>query len=297
MKPATALKKYLLFCEAENLSESVIKDKKRHLEPFCLCQKKHIEKITYNDIIIYLNSLNYSEIKNCKIKIDIRAFFKFLFSHGYCSLNYELIKFKSAHCAIGNALTEEEFNLMDNKCHELLKGYHLHRKYVRWHALHHILWETGLRAIEMTRMDKWDNETKEFSVITAKTGRLRVGYFNFDLKPYLKYYKPKQYLFGISKRSLQNMVQVLSSVLNRRITAHSYRRGYITRLINNGANITDVACLAGHIKIESTYGYWRASHLKDVYNTHIQTPKTFEMTSNIGIRTKYRIKLQITKNK
>lgn len=296
MQIRDAINKYIVSCESEGIGEKTIEDKQRHLGLFCSTINKEIENITLEDIYNFVNNTPFSDIRKWRIKIDLRAFFRFLNEHHYSNLTYTLIKNKEPELGIRPSVTEEEFKLMDKYLHTVKDNNEI---YLKWHTIFHFLYETGVRRSELCNIKEWDNENKTFFVVTAKTYKKRQGFYLTDLSPYLNRFKPKKVLFSISKREVSEMIHriVKRSGVTRNISPHSFRHAFCTRLLTNGCPIQQTALLAGHQKVSTTMRYYHESNLKNAYESFINAPKTIEIRSSVGIKTKYSVKLQITKNK
>ena len=292
-----AIKKYLLVCKSDGLLPKTISDKGRHLGLFSSCVKKQTSKITIDDIQNFILHLNTTDIRKWRIKVDLRAFFRFLNERKLSDLTYTLIKNKEPELGIRPQITEEE----NQKIIKVLDDIKSDRKtYTKWRAIHNFLYETGLRAKELLSitMDDIDLNKKIFVVTTAKTHKKRYGFYLTPLDEYVKKYKPKDKLFAISYRELNYIItQLRKSAKIRHITPHSYRHAYVTRLLTNGCPIQQVALLSGHTKVSTTMRYYHETNLKGAYDSFIKSPKTFEVSSKIGLKSKYNLKIQITKNR
>lgn len=295
MRVQDAIKLYLTSCRNEGLTEGVIKDKERHLGWFS-CDK-NIDEVTLDDIYECVSSLPITEIRKWRVKIDLRAFFKFLNEHHLSDLTYTLIKNKEPELRVRPDLKEDEFKKMDEIIHALMGR---DRRYIKWHALHHFMWETGLRRSELCniRMDDFDSKTHSFYVKCAKSNRSRQGFYCANLSEYLKEFKPKEFLFETKKREIDYIVESLKkrAGIVRRICPHSYRHAYVTRLLTHGCPLQQTALLAGHVRVDTTAHYYHSVNLQNDYESYINAPKTLELKSNIGIKTKYSVKLSITKS-
>jgi site-specific recombinase XerD len=293
-----AIQKYLNFCLAEGLCNNTIKDKSRHLG--WLKTNKPIQELTLDDIYDFINKLEVSKIRKWRVKIDLRAFFRYLNMNGLSPLNYELIRNKEPEMGIRPDLLKEEFDRMTVECIKLIKANTPNKKkYIRWYYLHNFMWETGLRRSELCNIKEWDNSQRTFYIITAKTLKKRQGFFQTDLTKYLDLYKPQERLFGLAPREVDHMVFTLRTLsqLTRKITPHSYRHAYCTRLLTSGCPIQQTALLAGHQKVSTTMRYYHETNLKGAYEEFINPPRTLELRSKVGIKNKYSIKISVTKNK
>lgn len=289
-----AVSKYLSYCKDE-LSEETIQAKIYDLAFFCL--DKSLKSITLDDIYSHVSKM--PDWRRWRALINIKAFFKWCQINDLECINYLKIRCKRPQENKQELITQDEFDLLDAQCHILMRD----RRWVRLHAVLHLLWETGIRRKELLNIQVRDLDVKNktFWVETAKGGRPRYCYFMFDIQPYLNKYKPKDKLFNLSKRQVGHLSEVLcvKAGITKHISAHSFRRGYITRMLQNGADVTDVAFLAGHKKLNTTLGYYGPScdRLKDVYDLYNNAPKTLKLSTGVGRRTRYNLEVRLTKNK
>lgn len=299
MQIKDAISRYISKCRADNITPECIKDKERQLGFFDVFCKKEIERVTIEDVYSFINQLKCSENSVWRIKVDLKVFFRFLSENNLSKIPFSLISTKRPYDNIRPDLTEEEFNRIDEECHKLLS---VGREYYRWHTIIHFLWETGLRRHELLTLRKQDVDftAKTFTVMTAKAHYRRRGYFVSDLLPYVYRFKPKDKLFEMSKRQVMYCIEVLArkAHIEKHITTHCFRHGYCTRLLKNGMDIQTTSKLLGHRKLDTTMRYWHNSdiELRNSYEQFISAPKSFEFSSKIGRKQKYKVELKITKN-
>lgn len=294
-----AVKKYILQVSDEVLPKT-IKDKQRELGWFCVI-KKNLEDIIIDDIKLFILNLDKSDIRKWRVKITLRAFFKWANEMGYSTMPYTLIRNKEPVFGRREAVTDEDFKLLDDTCHSIMGN---DRVFIRWHAFLHFLYETGLRrheALHLLLQDINYNE-KTFKIKCAKSNRIRTGFYITPLDNYLKAYpinKRRRFLFPISNREANHIITKLCELsgIKKKITPHCFRHGYVTRLLENGCSIQDAAILAGHIKIDTTMRYFHNVDLKNKYEQYFNRPKIIKIDSLVGIKQKYRLEIKLTKRK
>jgi site-specific recombinase XerD len=280
---------------AKNLSEGVIREKERELTLFC----NAVKPATLNSIYEYINDQEISDCCKWRLAINLRAFFKWLNENGYSNIPWSAISYKRHSESIRYPVTQDDFNKLDESCHKLLK---VGREYVRWHVILHFLWETGVRRDELLslRRQEFDFANKSFQCKTLKNGKVRVGYYLTDLLPYVFKFKPHDKMFEVSRRQINYFIPKLCKLsgIEKKLTPHSFRHGYVTRLLKNGAPIQDTALLAGHQKLSTTMRYYHtcADELKNTYESFTNPPKSIEIKTKLGIKTKYKLEMRITKN-
>lgn len=260
MDMTNAVSRYLSTCKAENLCEDTIRDKRRHLSYFSFSQP--IRELRRQDFYNVLNVLNKTEIVKYKIKRDLRAFLKWCNEEGLSTVLYTSIKNKLPCENIRPHILKEEYDLLINYSRNL-----------RERTIVTFLWETGLRCGELVSLKVCDILPKEheFVVKSEKTNKSRYGYFASDIEPYIKLYKPQTRLFPYSTNFIRQMIRNLRKFANiqREITPHSFRHAFITRALDQGMPIQDVAILAGHSKVQTTIIYYHQTDLKKKYKKYL----------------------------
>ncbi len=160
-------------------------------------------------------------------------------------------------------------------------------------AILELLFSTGLRVSELSRLKKGDINLKknEFSV-KGKGGRWRVVFLSnqaqYRLKKYLEARKDMEScLFlrydraakkdskkanpGLTPRSIQRLVKKYAKVagITKKITVHSIRHSFATDLLSGGADIRAVQEMLGHKNITTTQIYTHVTdqHLREIYQS------------------------------
>ncbi len=162
---------------------------------------------------------------------------------------------------------------------------------VRDRAILELLFSTGLRVSELTRLnrDQIDLKTREFGVI-GKGGKARVVYISKRAVIYIDKYlktrsdkdRPLFIRYGgkkeiineeekmrLSPRSIERMVKhyVRLAKLPVDATPHTLRHSMATDLLRGGANIRDIQEMLGHKNIATTqiYTHVTDAHLQEVH--------------------------------
>ncbi len=149
-------------------------------------------------------------------------------------------------------------------------------------AILELLFSTGLRVSELTRLKKEDVNLKrdEFTV-KGKSKKNRIVFFSEQAKYWLKKYIEVRhdinpYLFishdkrssknddedPLTPRSVQRTVQkhAQAAGITKPVTPHTLRHSYATDLLQNGADIRSVQTMLGHSSITTTQIY---THITD----------------------------------
>ena len=197
----------------------------------------------------------------------------------------------------------EKIDVPKSKDHSLkvLNGEHIERLLnqpilstkigVRDRAILELLFSTGLRVSELTRLnrDQINLNTREFGVI-GKGGKARVVYISKRAVIYIDKYlktrsdkdRPLFIRYGgkkdiineeekmrLTPRSIERMVKhyVRLAKLPVDATPHTLRHSMATDLLRGGANIRDIQEMLGHKNIATTqiYTHVTDAHLREVH--------------------------------
>lgn len=246
---------YLEACKAEGMRRETIRDKKRHLGYF----KFDLQNLKVCDIYLQLNKLDKTETVKWKIKRDIRSFLKFCNENGYCSLPFSAVKNKPPAENIRPCITYDEYIAL--RCYSSL----------RYKQVFDFLWQTGIRIGELVKIDKKtldQGKIKNCEIITEKTGRRRTVYFTCDLSEWIDLKSDRLFPTSTSRLRCEIKKIRLLAGLKRKITAHSFRHSFITRSLDKGCNVQDVAILAGHTKIQTTMNYYHLTKMRQKYEKY-----------------------------
>jgi site-specific recombinase XerD len=295
------IQQFLEYLEIEkNASKLTIRNYKFYLKRFAVWFEKNYHGKGINDISVevvrkyrlYLS--NFAADKGMTLKrvtqayyiIALRSFLRFLIRQDLETLSPEKIDLpksesKSLKFLEKNHL-EELFNSVDISKND--------EKALRDRAILELLFSTGLRVSELTRLNR-DNinfETHEFGVI-GKGGRARVVFLSDSAAQWLSAYfdkredpwKPafirysKEKIFEndgekmrLTPRSVERILEkyVKASRIPVKATPHTLRHSFATDLLSNGADIRSVQEMLGHKNISTTQIY-----------THVTNPQLREI--------------------
>jgi len=246
--------------------------------------------------------------------IALRAFLKWCRMHDITSLAPEKIVLGKEQDRLVEHLTKEELEdlfgsldaVQDAKIAQIQLSKRIKDKetaifntklrIARDRAIIELLYSTGLRVSELTRLNKQDVDMvrKEFRVL-GKGKKARVvflsdravqalhNYFSMRtdglLPLFLNYsnrIKSEDVLDENKRRlttvSVENIIRTYAAHagLTKRVTPHVLRHSFATHLLQNGADIRAVQEMLGHSSITTTQIYTNITHkhLKEVHETY-----------------------------
>ena len=137
-----------------------------------------------------------------------------------------------------------------------------------------ILYSTGLRVSELRNLEinDIDFNRKCIFVKNGKGKKDRITVISLivlkNIERYLLEYKPVKYLFEsfevakkMSVRSMQKTVTNLAKKvgIKKRVSAHSLRHSFATRLLENNVNLRYIQSLLGYARLETTQIYTKVA--------------------------------------
>ena len=240
--------------------------------------KKKIEALTYQDLFNFLRSLR--ERHKCQARTlarktaVIKSFYKWLLRNKIVEHSpAEAIESPRLPKRMPAALNLEEQARLFAQLQA--NAYNLRGK--RDSCILHFLFHLGLRVSELTNLRfehiRKDGEGGRYVQIIGKGDKERAVPINDKAAKALDIYlsvrpeTPHSYLFialrgaksrsRISPRSVQKLAVKYRRALNLpvRFTPHKGRHTFLSRLIQNGVDISVAAKLAGHANVQTTMGY------------------------------------------
>lgn len=171
-------------------------------------------------------------------------------------------------------LTVDEFSRFLAELDRPVKGYSkLNRE--RNVLIAKMLFMTGLRIGELCALNRNSIVNRQFSVV-GKSKNPRPCFITKELEQDIKIYlehrqdnSPALFVANqtgerITKGIIQSVFRRASLGFGRRVTPHTLRHSYATRLVDDGVDIRFVAELLGHQSLETTQKY---THIRD-YRLH-----------------------------
>lgn len=209
----------------------------------------------------------------------IKSFLKFLNLIYDCGVDYKKIETKRIKSDYIEYITEKEFELFFNFIWEYEK-YKINS--LRMQLLVNIGYTSGLRLSEMLKLTVDEIKKKEIRIIWKWNKARRVFFTNSTEKILDRYLKEREqpiprtgkvekksdyvfishnswYDYGnpIKKNTVCEIMKKYSDLLNiwKRITCHSLRHSYATRLLESWMNIREIQELLWHKDIQTTETY------------------------------------------
>lgn len=240
--------------------------------------KKKIEALTYQDLFTFLRALRerrqYQARSLARKTAALKSFYKWL-------LRAKLIAHSPAEAIESPKLPKRAPAALNREEQERLfaqlqtNAYNLRGK--RDNCLMHFLFYLGLRVSELTNLKfenlRKDDEGSRHVQVIGKGDKERWVPINDKAAKALDAYlsvrpeTPHPHLFialrgakshsKISPRSVQKLAVKYRKALNLpvRFTPHKGRHTFLSRLIQNGVDISVAAKLAGHANLQTTMGY------------------------------------------
>lgn len=259
---------YLMY--ERNLSKNTILSYQNDLNDLYEFFHEDIIKVTYKDLVKYINSLSYLNVRSLAHHITvIHSFYEFLVNNDDLNKNpAENIKSPKMPLKLPNYLTIEEINkLLDIN---LLTMYDYRNK-----AMLETLYATGLRISELVNL-KFVNVDLDNALIrvVGKGSKERMVPISEVAEKYLRLYineyrpmilgtKSSEYLFiSNAKKSItrQGFFKIIKKECQRagiekEVSPHVLRHSFATHLLQGGADIRVIQELLGHSNITTTEIY------------------------------------------
>jgi|GEM_PF-254298 len=171
---------------------------------------------------------------------------------------------------------------------------------LRDRAVLHVLFSTGLRREEVSRLNRADIEDgrRSQAIITGKGDKERVVFFGPDALKHIRAYiiaradnyqplftrhdrgrgKPARggTNYRLSAQSVWGIVKQWALVAGIEATTHDFRHAKASTLLNRGAQLSEVQDLLGHASPETTkkiYAHYTTSHLREAFDRFSVSPQ------------------------
>ena len=166
---------------------------------------------------------------------------------------------------------------------------------LRDRALLQVLYGTGMRRTEVSRLDRRDVEDghAQQALITGKGRRERVVFFDDDARDAVRTYLdarrdayvpvfirhrgvPRHHGRGgenlrLSPQSIWKVVKRYGAAVGVTATTHDFRHFKATSLLNRGANLSEVQDILGHASPDTTkriYAHYETAQLREVFDRY-----------------------------
>ena len=257
---------YIVSKKIAGLSDKTLYLYKIVLEDFFCTVQKEPERISVNDIRIYLYKYQKEHgISNrtldCRRTI-ICSYFGWMASEEYIirnpAINMHPIKYERKHKRAMSQLDLERVRLACETKREK--------------AIVEVLYSTGCRVTELERLNISDVnfETKEV-MLFGKGSKHRTSYLNAKAEVALKDYlsirtddNPALFVYDrkpygrLKKSGIEFLIRKMmkrTSGITTHVTPHIFRHTTATTALDRGMSIVDVSKLLGHTRIETTMEY------------------------------------------
>ena len=258
------LQLFLVRKKTEGKSNRTLEQYQLHLSKLLQDLNKPLDKITEDDLFIYLaryqKTRNVSNTYLDNMRLVFSSFFTWCNNKGYISKNptigLEPIKKEKK---IKKPFTDEELEKLRRTCIQ-----------ERDLALIEFLYSTGVRASELITLNKDDIDfTSKNVIVYGKGNKEREVYLTatacLHLKEYLKTRDDDNEALFVTTRKPYNRLTVagLEHILKNlgkstgveKCHPHRFRRTMATNVLRKGAPLEEVKELLGHTKLDTTMIY------------------------------------------
>ena len=264
------IKNYIVVKHMEGLSDATLQNYLFRLQHFMKASTKPLEKLTANDIRLYLFKYqSESGITNRSldsVRSVICTFLRWAASEGYISTNpAETIKPIKWEAKPREALEQIELERIRRACTSS-----------RETAIVEVLYSTGCRVSELSGSRLGDIDWNAHSVnLFGKGKKWRTSYINAKAEMAIRVYLAQRkhesiFLFcndrgggQMKKGNIERMIRSIrdrAGMGDRRITPHTFRHTTATQALQSGMPVTDIQLLLGHASVNTTMVYAHTTH-------------------------------------
>lgn len=272
-------KTYLVCKKLEGLADNTLNAYMRILRTFFSVVRKPLDRMTMNDIRIFL--FNYQRERGVanqsmdKYRSYLAGFFSWLSDEGYLPVdlmrNIPSIKHEKK---TRQHLSVLELEYLRTCCET-----------TREHAIIEFLYSTGCRVSELSGVKLRDIDWENKSVhLFGKGSKHRTSFINAKAEVAIKAYLESrddscEYLFVTERKEFRQLgkyaiEKIVRKIANRasgkiktHVTPHVLRHTTATIALQNGMPISDICTLLGHESIDTTMIYAKTS-IEDVAAGH-----------------------------
>jgi tyrosine recombinase XerC len=238
-------------------------------------KERKIDRGTARDFLNELEKKRYSRRSIARKLSSARSFFRFLAREKLAPQNpFENIPTPRLPKKLPNFLYPEEIN-------RLLEAA---SKNKRDRAILEVIYGTGLRVIELSRMNAGDVDFDEGEIkVLGKGSKERIVLFGSHARRALENYlkEPRQKKTAaiflstrggrLTPRSVERIIAACArrAGITKKVTPHTLRHSFATHLLAGGADLRMVQELLGHASLSTTqvYTHITKERLKEVYDS------------------------------
>ena len=261
------VKTYIVCKKIEGFADGTLYNYTKHLQNFFSATQIAPEKITANDVRLYLfNYQNEREISNRsldKIRNCLSAFYNWMHAEGYIDRNpmttVQKIKYERK---AKTPCTQMDLEYLRLAC-----------KTKKQTAILEVLYSTGCRVGELVNLKKSDIDWNEKTVhLFGKGKKHRSSYLNAKaevaLKEYLLERTDDNDALFVSDRAPNNPMHVCgiqkiireineraSENVHKKVTPHTLRRTMASTMIQRNCSVDIIQTILGHENINTTMVY------------------------------------------
>ncbi|MHC4839596.1 MAG: tyrosine recombinase XerC [Planctomycetota bacterium] len=298
MNPQSTVDRFIEHLDVErNFSPQSMRAYRTDLRQFCEFlderQRKDITGVDHlllRDYLAGMTEKDYGRRSIARKLASVRSLFRWLHKRGEISENpTKLLRTPKLNRHLPTFLDEAQVSALLNAPAEDWSG-------IRDRAILELLYATGLRVSELTRIELNDMELGRGSLRTLGKGRKEriLPLLPSAIAAIQKYLSIRnnpprakggaikageQALFlnqrgtALTSRSVRRLMDqyVQQAAINCKVTPHTLRHSFATHLLNHGADLRDVQELLGHAHLATTqvYTHVSTSRMLDVYeNAH-----------------------------
>lgn len=276
-------KVFLVCKKIEGLSEATLATYMRTLKLFFQEMTKPLERITANDVRVYL--FNYQQARNCsnrsldKYRGYLSTFFGWAADEGYLQRDpmrtIQPIKYEKKP---RQNLTQLELEYLRTACQT-----------PREKAIIEFLYSTGCRVSELSGVKQTDVDWNAKSVhLFGKGKKHRTSYLNAKAEVTLRNYLATrdddcEYLFVSERKPIKeitpaaiekivrNIYARTDGKISTHVTPHILRHTTATMAMQSGMPIVDISKLLGHEKVDTTmiYAHVASADVQTGHRKHV----------------------------
>lgn len=270
------LQLFLARKKTEGKSDRTIEQYRLHLSAMLRCLNMAVDRITENDLFVYLarykKDRGVSNVYLDNIRLVFSSFFGWLNAKGYISKNPTLgLEPIKAEKKIKQPFTDEELERLRRTCEQ-----------ERDLALVEFLYSTGVRVSELVALNKKDIDFYGKNVVVyGKGSKERETYLTatscLHLRAYLDGRRDDGDALFVSAKAPYNRLTVagVEKILRRlgqmagvkKVHPHRFRRTMATNVLKKGMPLEEVKELLGHTKLDTTMIYCTVSR-ENVKHSH-----------------------------